>query len=68
MFFYQLHFFSQGFGDRLLSEIKKLAPKNMKLKVNIIQNCLKILNQYYELFYFTFFVKFITVIYLYKQQ
>jgi len=24
----------QGFGDRLLSEIKKLAPKNMKLKVN----------------------------------
>jgi len=26
--------FFQGFGDRLLSEIKKLAPKNMKLKVN----------------------------------
>jgi len=26
-------FFVQGFGDRLLSEIKKLAPKNMKLKV-----------------------------------
>lgn len=27
-------YFFQGFGDRLLSEIKKLAPKNMKLKVN----------------------------------
>lgn len=33
---YVFVFFFQGFGDRLLSEIKKLAPKNMKLKVIII--------------------------------
>lgn len=33
MVFYGLYFYFQGFGDRLLSEIKKLAPKNMKLKV-----------------------------------
>jgi len=48
MFVYECCIIFQGFGDRLLSEIKKLAPKNMKLKVNI-NKCLIILNQYYKL-------------------
>lgn len=48
----------QGFGDRLLSEIKKLAPKNMKLKVNI-QKCLRIkiiIHYYFTLIVFVEYI------------
>lgn len=43
----------QGFGDRLLSEIKKLAPKNMKLKVRILN-----INIFKHFYFILFFVKY----------
>ena len=32
-----LDYFYEGFGDRLFSEIKKLAPKDMKIKITAPQ-------------------------------
>lgn len=34
-----LIFFPQGFGDRLLSEIKKVAPKDIKIRVSYVMIC-----------------------------
>ena len=33
-----LPFLSQGFGDRLLSEIKKLTPKDVKIRISAPQD------------------------------
>lgn len=33
-----------GFGDRLLSEVKKLAPKDVKIRVGAISLCLHFLH------------------------
>lgn len=40
LWFWTLIFVFQGFGDRLLSEIRKLAPKDIKIRVSYIAFCL----------------------------
>lgn len=34
-----MHYVFQGFGDKLLSEVKKLAPKDIKIRVSILIFC-----------------------------
>jgi hypothetical protein len=36
-FYVTLIFVFQGFGDRLLSEIRKVAPKDIKIRVSYIR-------------------------------
>ena len=42
---YHVIFLPSGFGDRLLSEVKKLAPKDIKIRVSFLNNTLSLCNK-----------------------